>query len=85
MSAMVAVIVVNIGQTTDKQRLDILLTGCADVCSTHSLLLLTAELQVGGNVLTSQRVTDVVLRAFLAAAASSGCMNNLTFGDEGLG
>ena len=40
---------------------------------------------VGGNVLTSQRVTDVVLRAFGAAAASQGCMNNTTFGDEGLG
>lgn len=40
---------------------------------------------VGGNVLTSQRVTDVVLRAFNAAAASQGCMNNFTFGDEGLG
>ncbi|GFH16551.1 uncharacterized protein HaLaN_12988, partial [Haematococcus lacustris] len=41
--------------------------------------------QVGGNVLTSQRVTDVVLRAFQAAAASQGCMNNLTFGDEQMG
>ncbi|KAL6786052.1 hypothetical protein ACKKBG_A01200 [Auxenochlorella protothecoides x Auxenochlorella symbiontica] len=40
---------------------------------------------VGGNVLTSQRVTDVVLKAFQAAAASQGCMNNFTFGDEGLG
>jgi len=40
---------------------------------------------VGGNVLTSQRVTDVVLKAFSAAAASQGCMNNLTFGDSGLG
>mmetsp|Transcript_7849 Transcript_7849/g.23615 ORF Transcript_7849/g.23615 Transcript_7849/m.23615 type:complete len:1334 (-) Transcript_7849:407-4408(-) len=40
---------------------------------------------VGGNVLTSQRVTDVVLKAFEAAAASQGCMNNLTFGDEGMG
>jgi len=40
---------------------------------------------VGGNVLTSQRVTDVVLKAFAAAAASQGCMNNLTFGDGGLG
>jgi 5-oxoprolinase (ATP-hydrolysing) len=37
---------------------------------------------VGGNVLTSQRVTDVVLKAFNACAASQGCMNNLTFGDE---
>ncbi|GAX85880.1 hypothetical protein CEUSTIGMA_g13296.t1 [Chlamydomonas eustigma] len=40
---------------------------------------------VGGNVLTSQRVTDVVLKAFSAAAASQGCMNNFTFGDEGMG
>ncbi|GLC33195.1 hypothetical protein PLESTB_000360500 [Pleodorina starrii] len=40
---------------------------------------------VGGNVLTSQRVTDVVLRAFEAAAASQGCMNNFTFGDEQMG
>ena len=40
---------------------------------------------VGGNVLTSQRVTDVVLRAFRASAASSGCMNNLTFGDATMG
>lgn len=40
---------------------------------------------VGGNVLTSQRVTDVVLKAFNAAAASQGCMNNFTFGDEGMG
>ena len=38
---------------------------------------------VGGNVLTSQRVTDVVLRAFGAAAASQGCTNNLTFGTGG--
>lgn len=40
---------------------------------------------VGGNVLTSQRVTDVVLKSFAAAAASQGCMNNLTFGDSGFG
>lgn len=40
---------------------------------------------VGGNVLTSQRVTDVVLRAFRACAASQGCMNNLTFGDATMG
>ena len=40
---------------------------------------------VGGNVLTSQRVTDVVLRAFEACAASQGCMNNFTFGDETFG
>jgi 5-oxoprolinase (ATP-hydrolysing) len=40
---------------------------------------------VGGNVLTSQRVTDVVLKAFKACAASQGCMNNLTFGDDKMG
>ncbi|KAL3430394.1 Hydantoinase B/oxoprolinase-domain-containing protein [Aspergillus tetrazonus] len=35
---------------------------------------------VGGNVVTSQRVTDVVFKAFRACAASQGCCNNLTFG-----
>jgi len=40
---------------------------------------------VGGNVLTSQRVVDVVLKAFSACAASQGCMNNLTFGDDNFG
>lgn len=37
---------------------------------------------VGGNVLTSQRVVDVVLAAFKACAASQGCMNNVTLGTE---
>src|SRR5258708_24825634 len=37
----------------------------------------------GGNVLTSQRIVDVVLRAFRACAASQGCTNNLTFGAGG--
>ncbi len=36
-------------------------------------------------MLTSQRLTDVVLRAFGACAASQGCMNNLTFGNETFG
>lgn len=40
---------------------------------------------VGGNVLTSQRIVDVVLKAFSACAASQGCMNNLTFGDKQFG
>jgi len=40
---------------------------------------------VGGNVLTSQRVVDVVLRAFRACAASQGCTNNFTFGDASFG
>ncbi|KAJ1964190.1 hypothetical protein IWQ62_003003 [Dispira parvispora] len=35
---------------------------------------------VGGNVQTSQRVVDVVFKAFEACAASQGDMNNLTFG-----
>ncbi|KAI1291186.1 5-oxoprolinase [Xylaria venustula] len=38
---------------------------------------------VGGNVETSQRVTDLVLHAFQAAAASQGTCNNLTFGFGG--
>ena len=37
---------------------------------------------VGGNVLTSQRLVDVVLNAFSMCAASQGCMNNVTVGDE---
>ncbi|WVQ70846.1 hypothetical protein IAR50_000371 [Cryptococcus sp. DSM 104548] len=37
----------------------------------------------GGNVMTSQRITDVVLLAFKACAASQGCCNNLTFGAGG--
>ncbi|VDM49403.1 unnamed protein product [Toxocara canis] len=40
---------------------------------------------VGGNVLTSQRLCDVILLAFNAVAASQGCMNNLTFGDDRMG
>ena len=40
---------------------------------------------VGGNVLTSQRVVDVILRAFEACAASQGCCNNVTFGDKNFG
>ncbi len=40
---------------------------------------------VGGNVLTSQRVVDVILKAFGVAAASQGCMNNLTFGNQDFG
>lgn len=40
---------------------------------------------VGGNVLTSQRIADVVFTAFQACACSQGCMNNLTFGDDTFG
>lgn len=38
---------------------------------------------VGGNVLTSQRVTDVVLKTFNVMADSQGDCNNLTFGTGG--
>ncbi|KAK7866095.1 hypothetical protein R5R35_011613 [Gryllus longicercus] len=37
---------------------------------------------VGGNVQTSQRIVDVVLKAFQVCAASQGCMNNITFGES---
>jgi 5-oxoprolinase (ATP-hydrolysing) len=40
---------------------------------------------VGGNVLTSQRIVDVVLKAFEVCAASQGCMNNITLGESGWG
>lgn len=38
---------------------------------------------VGGNVMTSQRVTDVVLKAFNVMADSQGDCNNFTFGTGG--
>jgi 5-oxoprolinase (ATP-hydrolysing) len=38
---------------------------------------------VGGNVMTSQRVTDVILKAFKVQADSQGDCNNLTFGVGG--
>lgn len=40
---------------------------------------------VGGNVLTSQRVVDVILGAFGACSASQGCMNNVTLGNARMG
>ncbi|BAF71819.1 oxoprolinase family protein [Sulfurovum sp. NBC37-1] len=40
---------------------------------------------VGGNVTTSQRIVDVILKAFGSVAASQGCMNNITFGNENFG
>jgi len=45
----------------------------------------TGAAVVGGNVLTSQRVVDVVLKAFGVVAASQGCMNNFTFGNDRFG
>ncbi|MEZ4827273.1 MAG: hydantoinase B/oxoprolinase family protein [Bacteroidia bacterium] len=40
---------------------------------------------VGGNVETSQRLTDTLLKAFGLAACSQGTMNNLLFGNETFG
>lgn len=40
---------------------------------------------VGGNVLTSQRVVDVIFKAFNFCAASQGCMNNVIFGNDNFG
>lgn len=40
---------------------------------------------VGGNVLTSQRIVDTILKAFSVCSASCGCMNNITIGDENWG
>eukprot|EP00397_Hematodinium_sp_SG-2012_P001458 GEMP01001461.1.p1 GENE.GEMP01001461.1~~GEMP01001461.1.p1 ORF type:complete len:920 (+),score=211.93 GEMP01001461.1:1204-3963(+) len=51
-----------------------------------SLLRPDKDLAVcAGNVLTSQRITDVILQAFQKQACSYGCMNNFTFGDETFG
>jgi 5-oxoprolinase (ATP-hydrolysing) len=38
---------------------------------------------VGGNVCTSQRITDTILKAFNIMADSQGCCNNFTFGRGG--
>ena len=59
------------------------------------------QILVTGNVLTSQRIVDVLLKAFGACAgsqvsnltfssshwiiSSQGCMNNTTFGDDSFG
>lgn len=64
--------------------------GCLEPITVHipigSLLSPAPEAAVaGGNVLTSQRLTDVILKAFGAAAASQGCMNNITFGNNSFG
>lgn len=64
--------------------------GCLRPVSLHipagSLLAPSPDAAVvGGNVLTSQRIVDVILKAFGVAAASQGCMNNLTFGNDHFG
>ncbi len=54
--------------------------------SQNSLLSPAKEVAVvGGNVTTSQRIVDVIFKAFGIAAASSGCMNNVIFGNENFG
>jgi 5-oxoprolinase (ATP-hydrolysing) len=40
---------------------------------------------VGGNVETSQRLTDTLLEALAVAGCSQGTMNNLSFGDQTFG
>ncbi len=40
---------------------------------------------VGGNVETSQRLVDLILKAFGGMACSQGTMNNVLFGDESFG
>lgn len=62
--------------------------GCIKPITLHipdqSLLKPSYEAAVcAGNVLTSQRIVDVIFRAFRACAASQGCMNNFTFGFDG--
>jgi len=39
----------------------------------------------GGNVMTSQRIVDVIFKALERCSASQGCMNNLAFGDGDFG
>ncbi|KAJ5088989.1 hypothetical protein N7532_007673 [Penicillium argentinense] len=49
-----------------------------------SLLNPSVEAAVcAGNVLTSQRIVDVIFKAFRVCAASQGCMDNFTFGLDG--
>ncbi|TVY81203.1 Uncharacterized protein LSUE1_G002940 [Lachnellula suecica] len=43
----------------------------------------TKAATVGSNVETAQRIIDLIFKAFKAAAASQGSMNNLTFGYGG--
>jgi 5-oxoprolinase (ATP-hydrolysing) len=40
---------------------------------------------VGGNIETSQRLTDTLLKAFAMASCSQGTMNNVLFGNESFG
>ncbi|KAF5362841.1 hypothetical protein D9758_007079 [Tetrapyrgos nigripes] len=43
----------------------------------------TGVVAISGSTISSQRLVDVILRAFMAAAASQGCANSLGFGTGG--
>lgn len=59
-------------KSSEKQRID--KESCVVKIPEDSLLNPTPTAAVcGGNVLTSQRIVDVVLKAFNACAASQGC------------
>ncbi|KAJ5740681.1 Hydantoinaseoxoprolinase N-terminal [Penicillium malachiteum] len=54
------------------------------ICPTNTLLSPSLKAAtVGSNVETSQRIVDLIFKAFRAAAASQGTCNNLTFGYGG--
>lgn len=54
------------------------------VCPPNTLLSPSLKAAtVGSNVETSQRIVDLIFKAFRAAAASQGTCNNLTFGYGG--
>lgn len=54
------------------------------VCPPNTLLSPSLEAAtVGSNVETSQRIVDLIFKAFRAAAGSQGTCNNLTFGCGG--
>lgn len=56
------------------------------VLARNSILSPSAQAAVvAGNVETSSRITDVLLKAFGAVAGAQGTMNNLTFGDDHFG
>ncbi|KAL0579297.1 hypothetical protein V5O48_002695 [Marasmius crinis-equi] len=48
-----------------------------------SFLNPTGVVAISGSTISSQRLVDVILRAFSAAAASQGCANSLGFGTGG--
>lgn len=61
--------------------------GCLNPCSIHvpegSILNPSPSVAICGSTIASQRVTDVILKAFGAAAGSQGCANSLGWGMGG--